>query len=126
MQRPWHASVIKKHDPFYDSKTWKVIRKHKLLETPFCEYCDRFKHITIKATVVDHILSRRFYPQLEEEEKNLHSCCNVCHNKKRSVESRCADRFRLKAELIKRGYITQQLSDLLEQLPIVSVATKGG
>lgn len=93
IRRPWtpertNIQTTKKTDPFYLSKSWRVLRKEKINETPYCEYCE----IITQAKVVDHVLPRSLFPELELKKQNLRSCCDKCHNKKRGIERHCKNR----------------------------------
>ena len=63
-------------DPFYLTKTWRHVRRVKLLADPICEYC----HVA-EATEVDHVqaLSRGGHATAMY---NLKSTCHACHSTK--------------------------------------------
>lgn len=76
----------KDNSEFYNSWTWRKIRKLFISKNPLCKHCDD-KGITTTATVVDHIIPiERGGDKLNEE--NFQSLCESCHNKKSSNESR--------------------------------------
>lgn len=104
LHRPWQSKAIKEHDSFYNSTYWLKIRAHKLERDPACEYCPPTGRIRA-ATTVDHVLPRRWYPELSDVDSNLRSCCTLCHNRKRKVESMLVDRFHARAMMIKEGYL---------------------
>jgi 5-methylcytosine-specific restriction endonuclease McrA len=93
--------VEKKTDPFYHSKEWRRIRSEVIRDNPTCEYCD----IVSRARVVDHVLPRRLFPELELEKSNLKGSCDRCHNKKRNIEKKCKTREEAEIKLSK--YILQ-------------------
>ena len=74
------------HDNFYNGRPWRRIRALKLQQEPRCEVSLAIR-ITVKATTVDHRLSRRFWPQLQYELSNLISMTESNHAKKRRLES---------------------------------------
>lgn len=63
----------------YKTKAWKMLRKIKLHNNPWCEYCPEDIH-TI-ATVVDHVMPIRLGGE-PYDLANLSSCCAPCHNRK--------------------------------------------
>ena len=71
---------------FYNSWTWRKIRKLFIASNPLCKHCEMLDVIT-KATVVDHVVPiNRGGERLKEE--NFQSLCESCHNKKSATESR--------------------------------------
>ena len=62
--------------PFYNTKTWKHLRKVKLISDPLCEACRRKP-----ATDIDHVvaLNKGGSPTAME---NLRSLCHACHSRK--------------------------------------------
>lgn len=62
--------------PFYNTKTWKHLRKVKLATDPLCEYC----HVK-PASDIDHVvaLNKGGSPTAME---NLRSLCHACHSRK--------------------------------------------
>ena len=63
----------------YKTKAWKQLRKIKLYNNPWCEYCPSDVH-TI-ASVVDHINPIRLGGEPFDLD-NLKSSCAPCHNRK--------------------------------------------
>jgi 5-methylcytosine-specific restriction enzyme A len=68
-----------KPDAFYNSKTWKSLRKQKLAENPLCEYCPAGR--LTPATEVDHVVA------IENGGSptawaNLRATCHECHSRK--------------------------------------------
>lgn len=88
IQRPWvkkrkdsHAS--RSHDPFYQTKEWKAIRKQQLAAEPLCAHCANERRATL-ANTVDHITPRE--QGGSDQPWNLQSLCSSCHNKKSAKE----------------------------------------
>ena len=73
------------HDPFYDSKAWKLTRQAQLFEFPLCKHCEALALIT-PATVVDHI-NPRSRGGADLDRANLQSLCESCHNRKSRSEN---------------------------------------
>jgi 5-methylcytosine-specific restriction endonuclease McrA len=71
---------------FYNSWTWRKLRKKFIEKNPLCVHC-AFEDITTKATVVDHIQPIRLGGE-PLKEFNLQSLCEMHHNRKSSSEAR--------------------------------------
>ena len=69
----------------YAKKSWKDLRKSKLLRDPLCEECQRVGR-TALASKVDHIVPHRGDLQLFYDWDNLQSLCESCHNRKSAQE----------------------------------------
>ena len=66
----------------YD-RTWRTLRKQKLLANPFCELRTHCAHLSITQQVareVDHILPIHERPDLRLAWTNLRSACKRCHS----------------------------------------------
>jgi 5-methylcytosine-specific restriction enzyme A len=63
-------------DPFYNTRTWKRLRKIKLITDPICEYCGREA-----ATEVDHVVSINNGGS-PTDWSNLKSSGHDCHSRK--------------------------------------------
>lgn len=68
--------------PFYNSKTWKSLRRQKLSANPLCEYCPPGR--VTASTEVDHIVA------IENGGSptawgNLKSSCHSCHSRKTCI-----------------------------------------
>lgn len=83
-KRPW-INVEKKTDLFYQSKSWRNLRRAKIQASPLCEVCKRNGIITI-GFICDHILPRRFFPELSMNINNLQTLCRSCDQRKRRIE----------------------------------------
>lgn len=101
IRRPWmpkpKTQEDKKTDPFYLTKEWKKLSQRIRRERPTCEYCNP---VVTPATLTDHVLPRRLFPELAMEEGNLKASCAKCHNKKRVIERAVKTRQQAK-ELLK-------------------------
>lgn len=65
---------------FYNTPTWRELRKKKLKLSPFCEEC-RKNGVIVKATMVDHkVPIKQGGVPLDIE--NLQSLCWSCHSRK--------------------------------------------
>jgi 5-methylcytosine-specific restriction endonuclease McrA len=63
---------------FLNSKEWRDLRQKALkLYGSACKYCGATKNIN-----VDHILPRKFYPELALDINNLQPLCAPCNKKK--------------------------------------------
>lgn len=71
---------------FYNSWTWRKLRKRFIEQNPLCKHCEDVGLIT-KATVVDHKIRINAGGEALKED-NLQSLCKNCHNKKSALESR--------------------------------------
>ena len=86
-RKPWIAkrkSTFKGNDgpdaAFYNSRTWRTLRKYVLMGEPLCRDCGK------PATVVDHIRPiSDGGARLDIE--NLQPLCFKCHNRKSARES---------------------------------------
>ena len=77
-----------KHNPFYDSKEWRKLRKEVLNKHKSeCQVCKRKGKYT-RATHVHHVMRLEDYPQYALDEyamrdgqriKNLEPVCKDCH-----------------------------------------------
>jgi 5-methylcytosine-specific restriction endonuclease McrA len=81
------------HDSFYDSIQWRLISRTFKRNNPFCYYCSVKENpiITI-GFICDHLLPRRFFPELEFTESNFRNSCRSCDQKKRQIEGTCSSR----------------------------------
>jgi 5-methylcytosine-specific restriction protein A len=70
----------KEMQKFYNSSSWKKLRKIKLNKDPLCERCLKMDRIRV-ADVVHHIKEAKEHPELRLREDNLMSLCHNCHNK---------------------------------------------
>lgn len=90
-RRPWMAERKpqegRKHSntKFYQSTTWRKLRKVKLEQDPLCEECLK-KGIHTPAKVADHIVSIN-QGGAALDIANLQSLCDRCHNIKSAKES---------------------------------------
>lgn len=77
----------KQHDKFYDTKTWKQTRISffALPENVPCRECKK-KGLIVIAFILDHILPRRWFPELEFTPSNFQGLCRHCDSKKRWLE----------------------------------------
>lgn len=62
--------------PFYNTRTWKHLRKVKLITDPMCEYCGKRP-----ATEVDHVQAITSGGDPISMD-NLRSACHQCHSRK--------------------------------------------
>jgi len=83
-RQPQRVELVKEN--FYTGRPWRRLRAMKLRKNPICEVSIR-KGLVVKATTVDHRLSRRFWPELEYDLDNLISMTTSAHNRKRAIES---------------------------------------
>ncbi|WP_082482252.1 HNH endonuclease [Flavobacterium sp. Leaf359] len=69
---------------FYNSRTWRNLRKRFLDANPLCAECERNGEVR-QATVADHIIpiSRG---GAELDDKNLQPLCKRCHDSKSARE----------------------------------------
>ena len=93
----------KEHDPFYDSPAWRKLRAYILNLFPFCQYCEA-KGLHVWGKIVDHYLPRTLWPELSLHPPNMRSCCEKCHNKKRSIERQYKVKEVLIMKLKEYGY----------------------
>jgi 5-methylcytosine-specific restriction enzyme A len=77
---------IARDKKFYDSALWKRAREDVLRHEPWCRECVKTGRATL-ANVVDHIVRLRDGGD-RLDRANLAPLCAVCHNEKRSRESR--------------------------------------
>lgn len=63
-------------DPFYKSQPWRKARARHLRFNPTCA----IQGCRNKATIVDHIVSRRADPRRELDPSNFQSLCFTHHN----------------------------------------------
>ena len=74
----------------YD-ETWRRISRAFLAENPVCAACKSEGRMT-PAQIVDHILPRKYFPELAYERTNLQSLCqqrpHSCHQRKTALEQR--------------------------------------
>ncbi|MBZ5499955.1 MAG: HNH endonuclease [Acidobacteriia bacterium] len=66
-------------DPFYNTASWKRLRKTKLARDPLCEYCPT--NHRQPATEVDHEVAINAGGDAYAWE-NLRSACHECHSRK--------------------------------------------
>lgn len=105
IKRPWSSASTKKDDPFYLSTHWRKKREIIILrDKGLCQYSLK-QGILTPGNIVDHILPRRLYPELELEDNNLCCCSELMHQKKRRVERECSNRFDVKVKLKQAGFI---------------------
>ena len=77
---------MKKHNPFYDSKEWRHLRRDVLTKHKHeCQECKKKGQYT-RATHVHHVYHLEDYPQHaldeyvgRERAKNLEPVCKNCH-----------------------------------------------
>lgn len=94
-----------KHDSFYDTPLWRNLRRTILnRDNGICKYCES-KGIAKAGNIVDHILPRKLFPELEVDESNLVTCCDKCHNRKRYFEGLSKDRLQTKMNLAGAGFV---------------------
>lgn len=106
--KPWNTSAIKTGDPFYQSPAWKKLRKWVMIrDKGICQYTLKKTGKAIKGNIGDHILPKRFFPELALDEKNIVCCSEYEHNKKRQIERKASNRFQCKALMIEHGYYTE-------------------
>ncbi len=67
-------------DPFYNTKTWKHLRKVKLISDPLCEVCKAEGRLKA-ASDVDHVRSINTGGH-RTAMSNLQSLCHECHSRK--------------------------------------------
>ena len=81
--KPFEKAKIRRYDQkrdespgrkFLHSTTWRRIRDMKLNRTPLCQMCES-KGLTVEAVLVHHCNE----DQLDNNEDNLKSCCQSCH-----------------------------------------------
>jgi 5-methylcytosine-specific restriction protein A len=65
---------------FYNSRSWRSLRRQKLAIDPLCEDCLRTGRIT-PATTVHHKVELRAQPDLGLVLSNLASLCGSCHSR---------------------------------------------
>jgi len=82
----------KERHAFYKSARWRALRAIHLADEPLCRECGE------PARVVDHI-ERISIGGERYDQNNLQSLCDLCHNAKRSEESR-GNKYQTKVELI--------------------------
>ncbi len=85
------TKLIAKRDTFYNGRPWRRLRSIKLSEEPRCEVSLSLG-VTERGTIVDHRLSRRFWPHLEYEKDNLITMNDHYHQKKRAIERTITNR----------------------------------
>lgn len=70
---------------FYNSRTWRKLRKFVLDKHPLCIECER-KGLTTIATVGDHIVAIT-QGGAPLDESNIQPLCKKCHDSKSGKES---------------------------------------
>lgn len=77
----------KDYDPFYQTSEWRNFRyvQMSLPQNATCRQCEKENKATI-AFIADHILPRRFFPELEFTPSNIQGLCRTCDQKKRRLE----------------------------------------
>lgn len=80
VQRLQNSSYEREVAAFYTSKPWRSVRLLQLRTNPLCALCGQ------PATIADHVVPiRQGGSRLNME--NLQSLCDLCHDRKRAVES---------------------------------------
>lgn len=74
------------HDEFYNTTTWRRIRKQFIEAHPICKWCDE-ENKTTQAEVVDHITPIKQGGDMTNI-NNLQSLCTRCHAQKSAWEAR--------------------------------------
>ena len=80
-----HKRPVNPYQSFYDSDTWKSMRRRLLSEQPLCVSCvltDKF----IPATELDHIIPLRIDFNKRLEYSNIQGLCSSCHLRKTQRE----------------------------------------
>jgi len=77
---------------FYQSREWKLIRRLKLTEHPFCEICWNNGEKT-RAEDVHHIVDIEDDPTKCLTYNNLQSLCKSCHSKITSFDHPIAQKW---------------------------------
>ena len=97
-QRPWLPPKAKPFqrkpvlgepivdDSFYNGMPWRKLRAKKFALNPLCEVCER-DSIIKQGRPVDHIKTRRLFPELELDINNLQTLCDRHHNIKSQLET---------------------------------------
>jgi 5-methylcytosine-specific restriction protein A len=70
---------------FYSTDRWRRFRAWFLDQHPVCVMCEE-QGVAVPATEVDHIKSRREFPELAFEESNCRACCKPCHSSRTARE----------------------------------------
>lgn len=88
--RPREPRTRKYRAEWYDTRRWRNVRKHHLMNNPLCVHC-RDKGLITAATVLDHIKNVGSYEEHEREtafwnEDNWQGLCVPCHNRKSQKE----------------------------------------
>lgn len=65
---------------FYNSATWKALRRQYLRGNPLCAICMLHGRLTT-ATEVHHIVDLKEAPSLACDESNLQGLCKSCHSR---------------------------------------------
>lgn len=83
---PISAARRAENQQFFRTPAWKRLRLRKLASSPFCE-CDdcRARGERVRATDVDHIVSRYLCPDLSLEWSNLASLAHGHHSRKTAL-----------------------------------------
>jgi len=71
---------------FYNSWSWRKLRKSFLEKNPLCKHCEE-EGIISKATVADHKVRINAGGEALNED-NLQALCEMHHNKKSALESK--------------------------------------
>lgn len=71
---------------FYNSWSWRKLRKRFLELNPLCKYCYN-EGIVTKATVADHKIRINAGGDALNE-NNIQALCESCHNRKSALESK--------------------------------------
>ena len=86
IKRPWVVErkpferAVHSNSKFYNSRTWRKLRRAFLDANPLCVVCESNGEVT-SATVADHIVPINKGGE-SLDEKNLQSMCARCHNAK--------------------------------------------
>ena len=84
-------TVKPKNRNYKRDELWERISRAWLADHPLCAACEQQGRMT-PAQIVDHILPRRYYPELKYDKDNLQSLCQrrpfSCHQRKTALERR--------------------------------------
>ena len=88
---PRRTARSKKKRKIKIDEIWSRISKAWLSEHPICAACEKEGRFT-PAGIVDHILPRRYFPELTYDKNNIQSLCQTrpysCHQRKTGYERR--------------------------------------
>lgn len=102
---PTRTPKPKQNDPFYQTPGWKQLRTwfFSVPENNLCRHCKKKDGREEVAFICDHILPRRWFPELTFETTNLEGLCRHCDQIKRVKEK--AIRSREHAYIILKDYL---------------------